>query len=272
VRRRTKVLGSLGVVVALGVGSVALVGSSAAARPKKHAAPLAVASPASTVSFTFSARVGGLTKQAVSLTGSGQADFVRDTLSATVEIPGSLARLIPGGSAGGEAVNLVLSGGTVYAEVPGLSTFTGTPWISVALPAAATSALPGIFTEVAGALGNVNEILSFATAHHATVTSLGPSTVHGTAVTGDQVTARYDGVRIGARLWTATSGDLVQAVVGIGQGAHGVTATVNLSGYGAPVTITAPSPAQVKAIPLSLVESVLGGLMSKVHLGALARL
>jgi hypothetical protein len=252
---------------------VALVESTASARPKRHnTAALAVASPATTVSFTFSAHVSGLTKTAVSLTGSGQADFVNDALSATVEVPGSLARLIPGGNASGEAVDLVLSGGTVYAEVPGLSTFTGTPWISVALPASATSAIPGLFTEVAGALGNVNEILSFATAHHAKVTSLGSSTVDSTAVTGDQISARYDGVRIGARLWTATSGDLVQAVVGIGQGAHGALATVNLSGYGAPVTITVPSPSLVKAIPLSLVESVLGGLLSKAHLGALARL
>ena len=264
---------SLGVVVALGVGSVALVESTAAARPKKHATTaLAVASPATTVSFTFSARVGGLTKTPVSLTGSGQADFVNDALSATIEIPGSLARMIPGGNAGGEAVNVVLSGGTVYAEVPGLNTFTGTPWISVALPSSATSAIPGVFTEVAGALGNVNEIVSFAQAHHAKVTSLGSSTVNGTAVTGDQITVRYDGARIGARLWTASSGDLVQAVVGVGNGAHGISATVNLSGYGSPVTITVPAASQVKAIPLSLVESVLGGLLSKAHLGGHAKL
>ena len=265
-------LGSLGVVVALGVGSVALVGSSAAARPKRHAAALAVASPATTVSFTFSARVGGLGKNPVSLTGSGQADFVHDALAVTVEVPGALARLIPGGNPGGEAVDLVLSGGTVYAQVPGLSSLTGTPWISVALPAGATSAIPGVFSEVAGALGNVNEILSFATAHHAKVRSLGTSTVHGTTVTGEQITARSKGVRIGARLWTAASGDLVRAVVGLGQGTRGITATVDLGRYGAPVTVTVPPPAQVKAIPLSLVESVVGGLVSKLHLGALAGL
>jgi len=189
-----------------------------------------------------------------------------------VQLPGALSKLIPGGSASGETAQFVLSGGTVYAQVPGLQTFTGTPWISVALPSSATAAIPGGFSDVAGALGNVNEILSFATAHHAKVRSLGTSTVHGTTVTGEQITARSKGVRIGARLWTAASGDLVRAVVGLGQGTRGITATVDLGRYGAPVTVTVPPPAQVKAIPLSLVESVVGGLVSKLHLGALAGL
>ncbi len=42
---------------------------------------------------------------------------------------------------------------------------------------------------------------------------------------------------------------------------------MNFTGYDAPVTITAPPPSEVKAIPLSVVTSVLGGLLHHVKLG-----
>jgi hypothetical protein len=42
---------------------------------------------------------------------------------------------------------------------------------------------------------------------------------------------------------------------------------VNFSNYDAPVTITVPPPSEVKAIPLSVITNVLGGLLDHAHLG-----
>ncbi len=183
--------------------------------------------------------------------------------------------MIPGGSGGSEVVNAVFSGGTVYVEVPSLATLIGEPWISVALPSSATSAIPGVFTTVGGALGDVNEILDFAQSHHASVHSLGSSTVDGTAVTGSKVTAHVKRLGIVATLWANSSGQLVQAKVAGGlAGGHravGISAVVDFSGYDAPVTITAPPSSQVRPIPLSVITNVLGGLLKNAHLGHFAK-
>ena len=267
-------LASVGLVGALGIGAAGLA-TNAAARPShgKHGPVAVVATPVTTATFSFSVSVSGLVKNAgaITLTGTGQADFANDAVSLAINIPAAVAELIPGGSAAPEVVNVVFSGGTVYANVPALATLVGEPWISVALPSSATAAVPGIFNDVASALGNVNEILSFAKAHHAKVTSLGTSMVDGTSVTGSQVSAHLKGVRVSATLWADSSNHLVQAIVGAtGTARRGLAlaATVDLSGYGNPVTITVPPPSQVKAIPLSLVTSVLGRFLHGAHLGA----
>jgi hypothetical protein len=138
------------------------------------------------------------------------------------------------------------------------------------LPSSAVSGLSGIFTEAGSALGNVDEIVAFAQANHGHVTSRGSSIVDATAVTGDAIRARLHGLRLAATLWADSSGRLVQAIVsaqGSGHRGLGISLTVNLSDYGAPVTITVPPPSQVKPIPLSVVTQVLGSLLPKAHLG-----
>jgi len=263
----------LGLVGALGIGTAAGLATEASAKAKPTAIQAAVATaPVTTASFNFTVSVRGIAKHlgTVTLTGSGQADLVNDAVSLNVTLPASIAALIPGGSAAPEVVNVILSGGTVYVDVPTLATLVGEPWISVALPSSATSAIPGLFTEVGGALGDVNEILAFAHSHHASVHSLGTSTVDNTSVTGSRVTAHVTGQKISATLWADSSDRLVQAVVGVaGHRGFGISATVDLSAYDAPVTVTAPAPSDVRAIPLSLVTSVLGGLLHNVHLGNL---
>ena len=277
VTRRVKWLASLGMVAVLGIGAATALAPSAFARPRPrhvhvHTASVTATAPVTTASFNFTASVSGLSKGlgTISFSGSGQADLVNDAVSVSVTLPASVAKLIPGGSGGSEVVNAVLSGGTVYVNVPSLATLLGAPWISVALPSSATSAIPGIFTEVGGALGNVNEIVAFAQSHHASVRSLGSSMVDGTSVTGDRITAHVKRLNLVATLWANSSGQLVQAEVAGGLGAGhriGFSAVVDLSGYGAPVSITAPPSSQVRAIPLSVVTSVLGGLLKSAHLG-----
>jgi hypothetical protein len=278
VTRRVKWLASVGLVVALGAGTAGVFATGAAAKPRpRHVHPVQVLSntaPVTTATFNFTASVSGISKGlgVVTLTGSGQADLAHDAVALSVTLPAAVARLIPGGSPSPEVVNVVLSGGTVYAEVPALATLLGAPWISIALPSSAVSSLSGIFTEVGSALGNVDEILAFAQGHHAHVTSLRSSIVDSTAVTGDAITARLHGLRLAATLWADSSDRLVQAIVsaqGSGRRGLGISATVNLSGYGDPVTITVPPSSQVKPIALSVVTSVLGSLLPKAHLGGI---
>jgi hypothetical protein len=271
VTRRVKWLASLGLVAVMGVGATTALATSASAKPKPrhhvHTVASAPSPPASTASFTFTVSASGIGKtlSSIKLSGSGQVDFVNDAVSLAVNLPASVAKLIPGGSAAPETVNVVLSGGTVYAQVPALATFVGEPWISVALPSSATAAIPGIFTEVGGALGNVNEILAFAKSHHAAVHSLGSSNVDGTSVTGSRVTAQVKRLSISGVLWANSSGQLVQARVSVARRTLDLSAVVNFTGYDAPVTITAPPSSQVRAIPLSLITTALGGFLHHGH-------
>lgn len=272
VTRRVKWLASLGLVATLGVGSATALAPSASAKARHHHHVHTAATstgPVTTASFTFTVGVSGIGKSlgTINLSGSGQADFVNDAVSANVTLPASVAKLIPGGSGGPETIDVVLSGGTVYVQIPSLATLLGEPWISVALPSSATTAIPGIFTTVGGALGDVNEILTFAQSHHASVHSLGSSTVDGTSVTGSRVTAHVKGLKIEALLYANSSDQLVQAKVNAAVRHIGISAVVDLSGYDAPVTITVPPSSQVRAIPLSVVTSVLGGLLHNVHFG-----
>jgi hypothetical protein len=64
-------------------------------------------------------------------------------------------------------------------------------------------------------------------------------------------------------LFTGSSGDLVRAQARIGKGSVAATAQIDFSGYNSPVSITVPPSSQVKAIPLSLVERVLGSFAHK---------
>jgi hypothetical protein len=108
----------------------------------------------------------------------------------------------------------------------------------------------------------VNEIDQFAQKHHATVTTLGTSTVDGVTATGSQIVATGAHQTLTASLWADSSDRLVQADVTVGglgkTGAVGVTATVDLSSYGSPVTITVPPSSQVTAVPYSTVAHYLG--------------
>lgn len=267
-RLKSKWVACAGIAGVLGVGATGAVVSSAAAssgstKLVKHKATSSV----TTADLSFSLTVSGVATSPVTVTGSGEVDFTNDAASLTVHIPASLAQMIPGGSDSPETVNAVLSEGTVYLEVPSLASIVGEPWISVALPTQALSALPGGFTKVASAVGDVNSILTFAEKHHATVTSLGSSTVDGVPATGNQISASHTAKSgttdtLSASLWANSSDQLVQgnlSTSGAGaKGTVGVTAKVDLSGYGSPVTITVPPPSDVKPVAYSAVAKVFG--------------
>ncbi len=254
-------VGVIGMATAGGV-----VEAAGAAPASHHPGKTAAADPVTTADVSFSVSLSGLTASPVTITGSGEADFSNDAVFVSATLPPAVAQLLPGGSTGPEVVNAVYSDGTIYLEIPSLSSLLGAPWISVALPTTATKAVPGIFTKVAGALGDVNSIVSFATAHHATVTSLGSSTVDGVSANGTQIVATLPGKggagTLTASLWADSSDRLVQgdvAVTGSGtKGPIGLTGTVDLSGYGSPVTVTVPPASEVRAVPYATVAHFLG--------------
>jgi hypothetical protein len=245
------------------VGLVATTGASSAAAG--HAV-----SPATTVSFDFNATVSGAGPSALTITGAGVADFSHDAFSLSANLPAAVAKLIPGGSDAPESIKAVLSGQTIYLEIPGLASKVGEPWISIALPSTAAPVVNAALAKVAAALDDVNGIVNFARTHHATVSPLGTAIVDGVQATGTKMavsTARRGGNRtITATVWADSSDRLVQGTVSLsgraaGAGGHaglGLSATVNFSGYGSPVTITVPPPSQTTSIPFSVIEGLLG--------------
>jgi hypothetical protein len=94
------------------------------------------------------------------------------------------------------------------------------------------------------------------------VTPLPTSTIDGVAATGNQIVVTHKRVTITASLWANASDQLIQANV-TASGATktktiGVSAMVDLSGDGDPVTISAPPASQVKAVPFWTVASFIG--------------
>jgi hypothetical protein len=279
-RTTTKWLTTVGLVGAVGIGTTFGLVGAAGASPHRGLHVHKSAGAVTTADYNFTVSVSGLPSGAVTVTGTGAVDFATNEVSLAVNLPASVAKLIPGGSS--STINAVLAGGTVYVDVPGLQHLVGAPWISVALPSSASTAISGIFTEVANALGNVSAIDKFATKHHATVTTVPPTVVNGVEATGSKIVATSSKSArvhtVTATLWADSSDRLVQATVATGATTTarsiGVSATVNFSGYGSPVTISVPSPSQVKSIPLSTVESFLGKghFTGKGLLGAKGRL
>jgi hypothetical protein len=248
----------------IGMGAtVGLAGSAGASSRSARSAHLEATTAVTTTSFTFNASISGPTSS-VTVTGTGQADFTTHAASFSVDLPAGVAKLIPGGSAVPETINAVLSGGTVYVQVPSLASLVGEPWIAVTLPTKVL-AHAAILTKVAAALGDVNAIDGFAQAHHATVTSLGTAMVDGVDASGTKFVATLShkggGRTVTASVWADSSGQLVQANVsvpaGTAKGSLGVTATANFTGDNAPVTITVPPSSEVKAIPFSTVARLL---------------
>jgi hypothetical protein len=267
VRLSSRWLATLGVVGAVGLGTtvglVATTGASSAATG--HAV-----SPATTVSFNFNATVSGAGPSALTITGAGVADFSHDAFSLSANLPAAVAKLIPGGSDAPESIDVVLSGQTIYLEIPGLASMVGEPWISIALPSTAAPVVNGALNKVAAALDDVDAIVNFARTHHATVSPLGTAKVDGVQATGTKMafsaTRRGGNRTITATVWADSSDRLVQGTVSssgsaaraAGHAGLGLSATVNVSGYGSPVTITVPPPSQTKAIPFSMIEGLLG--------------
>ncbi len=202
------------------------------------------------------------------ITGQGQIDLTKAAGQFSLTLPAT-----EGGSA-----QVVFSGGNLYLDIPALSAFTGgKPWISLALGGPSTVTVP-----------SQAKILSILQ-QTATVTTVGPATVSGQATTeylaqvdlgkvlallvpagspakGSPTTAgSHRTTRSGllgpipVDVWVNAQGLVVQ--VGVQTTVLGLTVqgTAGLSGFGSPVTVTAP-PADQTVSGSSLLQGLGGKL------------
>jgi hypothetical protein len=271
-------------VVAIGiVGALGISGALALGAPVAGAAS-APAPTSADFNLTFSvSTVGGTT---VTGSGNGQVNFSTDELEATVNLPGGLApilTLLPSSLAGATSgikddtqVQAVVSGGTVYVTLPGL-TLTKSDTVGIGFTAATVAK---IFTAVDGGLGNASSLLEKITGKHVHVKSLGKGTVDGvpakgysaTVVTSHMlslipgigsaigITAAKDiGTSIPVDVWTNAAGQIIQISINGTRanakvGVKSIKASVNFSGYGSAVTVV--TPANAKVIPWSTIQSL----------------
>jgi len=289
-RRRVAGVGMAG---ALGLGAVLVAGV-----PGAGAATAGAAAPGAPTSVDFSANLavtvaGG---PSVKASGTGEIDFSTDQLGMVVDVPGSLAPILKAlpsslamataGISGDTQVQAVVSGGTVYAQLPGLN-LGGKDWVGVSFP---TTAVSKVFASAGKALGNVHVILSALSRRGATIGSLGNRTVDGVPAVGYRATVLtakilrlLPGLRSGAastaakdigstvpvQVWADAQGQVVQVSVSITRGgsATGVqslNASVDFSGYGSAVTVTPPASTAATVIPGSTLRSLVG-LPTRAH-------
>ncbi len=183
------------VIAAVVAGVVLGLGGSrptaAAAAVVREASRTTLAASSSDLTITGSVVANG---QTLSLSGSGALDFIRRTSQIDLAANGaSVSTTDDEIIAGDQAYVSFTSGSTsISTLVPGKS------WLAVPLPAAASpSSGPGGLVNVVGAL----QLLQ---SQGATVTSLGASTIDGTAVTGYRVSLSTSTLLAAARQAIAT--------------------------------------------------------------------
>ena len=268
---RIAATGLVGLAGVTGLGLVLAGGASAHGAHHVLLADGSTNTPAPTsASFTLnvSLTTGGTT---TTVNGSGQVDFANAAASATVTVPPMAPFTTTATTLSADFV-----GNTVYVSVPASfsSLFGGAQWTSIALPATDTGDVSSGFNAVAGGLGNIQSVLTTLEAHAGTVSDLGTSTVDGGPATGYKVSfdvaklladvpelpaglaakiLAATGPTIPLTLWADAQGRLVQAsasdTVTTPTGTTAVAATLDISGYDAPVTIEAPPAAQTKPLP-----------------------
>lgn len=203
----------------------------------------------STVQLTFSASVSasGMTAD---LTGTGAANLA--TKAASMHVSGTVAGQR-------ESVALEVVDGTVYLQIPQIAGLApGKTWLSLRPGGSTTfgSTIGGL-----GTFGDPGALLPLLRKSGAVVTTLGASTLNGTAVEGYRVT--MDAAAVGAAASAAglpsglgqsvrqlvvtvyVAGHLLQALDVAETGKASITASVDFHGYGQPVTVQPPAPTTV---------------------------
>ena len=198
-------------------------------------------------------------------TGSGAVDFTHGAAQLNLDV-----------ASGGQSVSLpvIYQGGSIYEQVPGLDTLmAGKSWVSLDISAQQADANePGVLSSG----DNPFAMVRLYAQRGNTVVALGKSTVDGVGVTGysvtvDPSTLRSDlaGVSLPAWMRQAISTVNIQQVVGdlyidhsgalrryisritlstTSGGTIALVETIDLSDFGTPVDISAPSPDQVTSI------------------------
>ncbi len=246
--------------------------------------------PARAADFTLSfTMVSGPTTKTV--TGDGQVDFANHAVSAHLTLP-AFGRTTTTPT----ALDVALVSNTAYVQVPAAFSQLagGAQWLSVALPASATTKVTSGFSQAAAAVADASSIVTTLTAQGGTVTSqangtLNGSPVHETVVSVDvaKLLATFSelpsgaaskitgatGATVPVKIWANAAGQLVQIsfsdTITTGKKSATVAGVISLSAIDGPVTITAPPAAQVKAISPSMLQGL--GAMGSSALGLNAK-
>lgn len=218
-----------------------------------------VASHTADVTITSSETVAGRT---ISFTGSGRIDFGDN--AAELELSAQFL----GQKFSEESISV---GGTVYANPPGVSTlFPGKSWMSIDFGSAATAPVGSAPSSASsgGIDDNPAGMLELLQQHGATVTPLGPSTVTGVPVQGYSVTfspaqiqslmekaavpawlrSMLSAVKVSGiddHVYVDSTGRLRLVTMAFSESVTSsqpitVNQSLQLSGYGNPVSISAP--------------------------------
>jgi hypothetical protein len=245
-----------GVLLGVAIGTVGL----AAASGSRVASPRAAhdtssSAPCTSASYTLTVDVTPPTGTALSISVTGQVDFVSEAVTASVTLPSSF----PIAALAGTTLKAELVAGTVYVAVPAsLSGFVGgAPWVSIAVPSTAATGLGTVFTDLASWCGNAQSIVSALDSHGGSTASLGSSSIDDVPATGTQVEqvgkriprmlklprsltrGIFEGGKAPIDVWADPQGQLVRLTIG-------GTVTLTVTNIDQPVSITAPT----GAVPL----------------------
>jgi hypothetical protein len=251
------------------VAALALAGctSSSKSTPKKASSGSPAASTASPAAAALAAKLqaGLATAKTVHLaistklagqaiTGSGVAQLDDGTITA-----GDVTEQLPSPFG---AVRIIVSGGKTYAQLPAKLAKTGKPWVVVSANSsnAIVAGLGGVVATVI-AVGSPESLIAFTRAAKS-VKDLGAATIGGVATThyalvvdhsllpADLASSVTSGkaATIPVDLYIDAQGRPVQVGGTFTIAGQTVTPTITLTGYNAPLTITAPPADQVGTI------------------------
>lgn len=279
-RRRFAAVGAVAAVLVIVTGLVvALSGGKDAEAVVVGAVTSTMADRTAHITMTGTTSVGS---DHVTIVGTGAIDFGRNAMAITAssEVAGAPAQ-----------VRVDYVGGTVYESIPGLDQVVpGKSWVSIDL--SSLSRVGAQDPDALGAGSNPTAILRVLGEEGNTVVPLGPSTVDGVSVQGYAVT--IDPSAIKQRLAHASLPSWMQSLLskvdfrtasvkvyvdGNGQlrryttvmsesvGSAGpvtMDVSMDLTDYGAPVTVTAPPADQVMSLQqlLQMAASQMGGAPS----------
>jgi hypothetical protein len=192
----------------------------------------------------------------VHVSASGALNFVAQTATITLHVPGNLAATFPGGSDKPTTVKVLMVKAVVYLSYPGLPSATGgKSWIAITEGTPASEAT--LYQFVAEFLSDLPTDLSAAPASE--VHKLGTSVIDGVRATQYLIDEREVTNSLVKRWYWADAGNQLLRVRVQTVPAKGVplTGTTNFSGYGARVAVVAPAASAVKAEPSSVLEKYL---------------
>jgi hypothetical protein len=259
---RVLVFGTVGIAVLLVVGLVVGPGGQSNAEATVlNAVNSTLADKTAQITFTMDVGADGKT---INASGTGGIDFTQNAMEMDLSM-----------DAGGQTVDLQAKylGGTVYEGLPQIADLEpGKSWISMDL-SSMTSATGTSASGSLSAQGNPAEMLRMLSQHGNTVTPIGASTVGGVAVQGYAVTISAAKIRselanvpdwvrsaasnvgfkaIDYKVYIDQEGLLRRTTFSMGLTANGTSVTMDesldFSGYGSPVSVSAPPADQVVSL------------------------